>query len=266
MPRPFVRWAGSKRALTKDLVEFLPDTFGRYWEPFVGSGALYFLIEPEKATLNDSCRELIELYRAIADDAGLVSKLAASIPFNREQFYAVRANRSRERYQRAAEFLYLNRGCFNGLYRVNSSGQFNVPWGAPKTDFVVDDANIVACQSLLSKGTKLMSGDFESALKGARGGDLIFLDPPYVTRHNNQTFIDYNEKLFHWSDQIRLAAVAERMRVRGCHVLVTNANVADVISLYPHFDSTLINRSSTLASSATRRGRVSEVVLVGRRS
>jgi len=228
---------------------------------------MFFLLKPTRAFLNDSCTELIETYRAVKDKPEKVIIAARSIKMDKESYYAVRANRNSESKARAGEFLYLNRACFNGLYRVNSRGEFNVPWGAPKTDFVVDAENLRACQLALSgAGIEVSTGDFEDALSQCRGGDLVFLDPPYVTRHNNNGFIDYNERLFGWEDQRRLALQAEKLRGSGCHVIVTNALHAEVLALYPKFIVHELRRSSTLASSAARRGLVSEAILVGRPS
>ena len=264
-PRSFVRWAGSKRSLLKHIIPHLPASFGKYYEPFLGSGALFFLLRPFRAHLNDSCVELISSFVAVRDNAPLVAKIATEKALERDEYYRIREYRSTDDIRRAAEFLYLNRGCFNGLYRVNGSGKFNVPWGAPKSGFVVDERNLLACQeALAAPGVILSSGDFDKALVGCRRGDLIYLDPPYVTQHNNNGFVDYNERIFSWADQERLAEKAEALRRRGCHVIVTNANHRDVLSLYPHFKSYVLRRSSTLASSRHRRGTVTEAILVGR--
>jgi DNA adenine methylase len=179
----------------------------------------------------------------------------------KERFYAIRSARAAGRYKRAAEFIYLNKTCWNGLYRVNSSGEFNVPYGLPKTDNIVDEANLVACASALdADGVDLRCCDFEDALADAGSGDLIFLDPPYVTSHNNNGFIDYNEQLFSWADQVRLARVARELSAKGAHVLVTNAYHGEVVDLYHGFELTPVNRASTLASTASKRGRVSEAL------
>lgn len=264
-PRPFVRWAGSKRGLLKHLVPHLPREFGTYHEPFLGSGSLFFLLQPERAYLNDSCNELIETYRAVRSDVETVIQAAMKIPMDRTTYYDVRDNRSLNPLVRAGEFLYINRACFNGIYRVSSTGRFNVPWGAPKTSFVVDPENLRACSRALSgPDVTLTSEDFEQALLHAKPGDLVFLDPPYVTRHNNNGFVDYNERLFSWRDQQRLATLAEELRARGCHVIVTNAYHPDVLALYPAFAVHEMSRSSTLAGASSKRGRVSEAILVGR--
>src|SRR5207244_2040923 len=144
-PRPFLRWAGSKRALLPHIVEALPDGFRAYHEPFMGSASLFFLLQPPEAFLSDSCSELVETFAAVRDNPETVLRYLASWTPNREFFYQVRSNRRSGRYKRAAEFIYLNKTCWNGLHRVNSSGEFNVPYGLPKTDFIVDRMNFRAC-------------------------------------------------------------------------------------------------------------------------
>jgi DNA adenine methylase len=175
----------------------------------------------------------------------------------------VREARSEERFQRAAQFIFLNKCCWNGLYRVNSAGKFNVPYGRPRSDAIVDPANLVACsQALGHLGVELRVSDFAEALAEAEPGDLVYLDPPYVTGHNNNGFVDYNEVLFRWTDQVRLAEVARELAHVGVHVIVSNADHDAVLDLYRGFRKHVVERVSTLASNSTRRGRVSEVVLV----
>ena len=265
VPRPFVRWAGSKRGSLSHLIPHLPSEFGTYFEPFLGGGALFFLLRPKKALLNDACVELVEAYRAIRSDAARVADAATRHPMSESSFYHLRANRSDDPWERAGEFLYLNRGCFNGLYRVNSQGLFNVPWGRPKSSFVVDPENLLAVQELLSQeGIFLTCEDFARCLTKCKSGDFVYLDPPYVTTHNNNGFVEYNERLFGWQDQVRLACAAEELRLRGCYVLVTNALHEDVLQLYRNFEVHQLTRSSTLAGSSAKRGKVSEAVLVGK--
>jgi DNA adenine methylase len=185
----------------------------------------------------------------------------APLKRDKELFYQIRSNLSSERLERAAQFIYLNKMCWNGLYRVNSKGEFNVPYGAPKTDFVVDGPNLRACsKALRGKTIKLWCADFEDALAEVSEGDLIFLDPPYVTGHNNNGFIDYNETLFSWHDQTRLALQAKRLIDLGASVIITNALNGDVRDLYSDFKVRSVDRASTLASASTKRGRVQEAV------
>jgi DNA adenine methylase len=180
---------------------------------------------------------------------------------DREFFYRLRANRSNDRFARAAEFIYLNKTCWNGLYRVNSGGMFNVPYGAPKSDMIVDGANVKACSRLLAcTEIKLEAVDFRAVINRAGPGDLVFLDPPYVTAHNNNGFIDYNETLFSWQDQVAAAQAARDAVDRGASVIVTNAHHKDVIDLYDGFSIRALGRSSTIAASSARRTKTQEAV------
>lgn len=261
-PRSFLRWAGSKRFVLKHIVDVLPPRFKTYREPFLGSGALYFLLRPKRAVLSDTCPDLIKTFAAVRDNVDTVSCHLASLKPCREGYYKVRENRSREQYKYAAEFIYLNKRCWNGLYRVNAAGVFNVPFGRHKTDFLVDFNNLNSCAATLaSSRTSLEVCDFEENLKDAKPGDLVYLDPPYVTGHNNNGFIAYNEVLFSWSDQTRLARIAQDLARKGVHVIVSNANHDEIIKLYPKFKVKHFNRSSTLASDIMRRRLVSEVIL-----
>lgn len=260
--RPFLRWAGSKRWLLRQIVHILPRQFGRYHEPFLGSGALFFFLGPQRALLTDKCSELIDVYTMIRHEVSTIIRYLRPMKPNRDLFYAIRNQPSRGRLKRAAEFLYLNKTCWNGLYRVNSEGRFNVPYGMPRTDFIADFENLRACSQVLERpGVKLRSCDFEAALVNVKAGDLVYLDPPYVTRHNNNGFVDYNETLFSWEDQRRLATRARQMANAGAYVIVTNANHREVVELYQGFKSRTLTRSSTLASDFKCRGRVKEALL-----
>jgi len=177
-------------------------------------------------------------------------------------FYGIRGGRSSGRIKRAAEFIYLNKTCWNGLYRVNSQGTFNVPYGAPKSDFIADPANLVSCANALRQpAVTLDACDFQQALADSSAGDLVYLDPPYVTSHSNNGFLEYNETIFSWKDQVRLADIAKRLHRKGVHVIVSNANHGPVVELYKGFCVKTFDRSSTLASDVTKRRTVSEVLI-----
>lgn len=263
LPRPFLRWAGSKQRLLRQIVPRLPATFGTYYEPFLGAGSLFFLIEPPNAVLADSNLELIETYRAVRDDPkAILRHLANFDPMDRDAYYRIRDSNVPDRFQSAARFIYLNRACWNGLYRVNSQGKFNVPYGAPSTSNIVDDGVLLACSAALSRpGVVLLHSDFQATVETSSANDLVFLDPPYVTGHNNNGFIDYNEKLFSWADQQRLAQMASELHRLGQHVLVTNACHPDLLNLYPRFNFDVLTRHSTLAGNGDRRKPIEEILL-----
>lgn len=262
-PRPFLRWAGSKQRLLGQIVPRLPLRFRTYFEPFLGAGSLFFLLEPPNAILSDTNLELVNTYRAVRDDPNKVlCHLEDYDPLDRDEYYKIRDSESQGRFRDAAKFIYLNRACWNGLYRVNSQGKFNVPYGAPSSSNIVDPGVLLACSKALSRpGVELVHGDFELAIKDRSAGDLVFLDPPYVTGHNNNGFIDYNEKLFSWSDQERLASIASDLHALGVHVLITNAHHSDLLDLYPSFSFDILSRHSTLAGKASRRKATEEVLM-----
>jgi DNA adenine methylase len=262
-PRAFLRWAGSKRLLLPHIVPLLPARYGTYYEPFLGGGSLFFLLQPSKALLSDTCGDLIETFDAVRANVRAVLRHLVPLRPNRSFYYTIRSRRSTGQYKRAAEFIYLNKTSWNGLYRVNSHGLFNVPYGRPKTDNIIDSVNLRACATALNKpGVRLTCVDFEEALADACRNDLVFLDPPYVTRHNNNGFVDYNKRLFCWDDQIRLANTARRLASKGARVIVANALHEELLQMYDSFTVFPITRRSTLASDSSRRGTVVEALLV----
>lgn len=262
-PRPFLRWAGSKQRLLGQIRPFIPKTYGRYYEPFLGSGALFLALQPERATLSDFSEEVVGVWKSVRDSNTYLAEYLRPLKPSKEIFYDIRSSRSVDYPERAAEFLYLNKTCWNGLYRVNSKGEFNVPYGSPQSDFIFDEGNLRKCSELLGRSSITIDCcDFSKTLRTPRSGDLVFLDPPYVTKHNFNGFRDYNERLFSWADQERLAVAARRLADRGVHVIVSNADHADVIGLYEDFRLVQLERPSTLASNAAKRGRVTEAMFL----
>lgn len=262
IPRPFLTWAGSKRLLLGRLVDSLPRSFGRYYEPFLGAGSLFFLLRPRRARLGDTCAPLIGTYQALAEDARAVWQHLSVLRPTQAEYYRVRDVRSRGRFKAAAQFIFLNKTCWNGLYRVNSSGRFNVPFGRPRREAeIASRENLVACGDVLrSPDVELLSADFEVCLSGARRGDLVYLDPPYVTGHNNNGFIDYNEVLFSWYDQVRLARIATDLKRRGVTVVVSNADHPAVRRLYRGFCIESFDRKATISGKMSTRGHSREIV------
>jgi DNA adenine methylase len=264
-PHPFLKWVGSKRFLLSQIVNFLPKKFGAYHEPFLGAGALFFLLSPQNAYLSDTCGDLIETYRALRDNPSIVIKYLSQLTPDRASYYKIRDNPSSGRFKHAAEFIYLNKACWNGLYRVNSAGKFNVPYGSPRSKNLVDTANLHSCaETLLLSGVTLSQSDFSVVLNNAEKNDLVYLDPPYVIGHSNNGFRDYNEVLFSWEDQVRLADTANKLARLGVHVIVTNAYHSVINALYSDFKPFVIERNATLASDASKRGPVKESVFISK--
>lgn len=259
--KPFLKWAGGKRWLSSSGV--LPETgqYQRYIEPFLGSGAVYFHLRPRTAVLADVNGELIHLYRTIRDNWAPfgVAMEQHQRQHCREHYYAVRSSVPSDDIARAARFLYLNRTCWNGLYRVNRKGNFNVPIGTKSTVLFSDD-DFESIATVLAKA-ELISSDFEPVIERAKAGDLVFVDPPYTVRHNLNGFLKYNESIFSWADQVRLSDCVKAAVKRGAAVIVTNANHECVVDLYKDaFAYRELTRASVLAASSARRGLTTEAI------
>ncbi len=222
---------------------------------------MFFALRPQSAVLSDSVAELVDTFSAVRDRPKKVVEYLSALPPDKDTFYQIRQNRSHGRLKRAAEFIYLNMTCWNGLYRVNSKGDFNVPFGQMKSPRVYSEENIRACANALNgSSVELTHGDFADAISKARAGDFVYLDPPYVTSHNKNGFHEWNSKLFIWSDQVRLSQIANRLADKGVHVLVSNADHFDIIKLYSEFHVTRIERASTLAGDPNKRRRTTELL------
>lgn len=261
-PLPFLKWAGGKRWLSDRIVELAKPMRGRYIEPFLGGGAVFFALKPDDALLSDVNVELINTYRAVRDNHEKVFSLlkAHHLAHSKEYYYQIRGYKPRCEYRKAARFIYLNRTCWNGLYRVNLNGQFNVPIGT-KSAVLMPTDDWPALSTLLSSA-QLICGDFENAIDQAGEGDLVFADPPYTVKHNFNGFIKYNDSLFSWSDQVRLRDAVLSAKRRGATVIVTNAHHESIKDLYKqHFCLESVSRASVLASSAIHRGRYQELLI-----
>lgn len=258
--RPPFRWPGGKRWLVHRLLALIPASHGRYFEPFVGGGALFFALQPQSALLGDKNPELINLYRCIRDDPAQVGELVRRIPQTPEAYYATRAQRPRNRYRRAARTLYLTTLAFNGIYRVNKSGAFNVPFGGRRYPDLGSEDELTKYSAVLANA-EISVGDFSQTVRTARCGDLVYLDPPYTVAHSNNGFVKYNAKIFMPRDQVRLAQSARTLAEAGCHVIVSNASHSSISDLYPDFSVIEVRRQSVMAASSKHRHEVVESVI-----
>lgn len=260
---PFLKWPGGKRWFVTRFADSLPHSFGRYIEPFLGSGAVFFHLQPERALLGDRNSELIEAYKAMKrDPEGVLAHLRRHQRDHcHEHYYRIRGAVPRTPATRAARFIYLNRTCFNGIYRVNLDGRFNVPIGT-KTAVLLETDDFSGVARLLRRA-QLRVSDFEPLIDQAVAGDLVFADPPYTVRHNNNGFVKYNEKLFTWDDQIRLAKALTRAADRGVRVVATNAGHKDIRELYQHdlFTHADVTRYSAISSDRASRRSYQELVI-----
>jgi DNA adenine methylase len=260
---PFLKWAGGKRWLIQHKDFELPEFSGTYIEPFLGSGSVFFAVQPHKALLSDVNSELIEAYEAMRNQHELVLRYLKehARQHNKKYYYYVRDElKPTSLAGRAARFLYLNRTCWNGLYRVNLKGKFNVPKGTKSKVFLVTDDFDAAAKAL--KAATLVCSDFAAIVETAQKGDLIYADPPYTVHHNMNGFIKYNEVLFSWEDQVRLRDCLIRARERGAAVVVSNANHPSIEKLYSGVGGLVkLDRASKISGKVAGRKVTSEVLI-----
>lgn len=238
----------------------------RYVEPFVGGASLFLHANPTTALLGDVNHDLIECYAAVSQQPWDVwTILSAHMAEHDALRYAeVRGCAPSTPAARAARFIYLNRSCFNGLYRVNKSGNFNVPLGTPRFAGLSLDSLLEFAGRLRS--AELIASDFEFAVDSTDTGDLLVLDPPYTVKHNNNGFVRYNEQVFRWADQQRLAFLATKAAQRGVHIVGMNAAHTSVLELYDQeiFDIRTVSRSSTMAGNNRHRGQYNELLITSK--
>lgn len=263
MENTFLKWAGGKNWFVKNQRHRIPQQYNRYIDPFLGGGALYFFLEPQQAILNDINLELITTFRAIQNNWQAVEQRlrAHARSHDREYYYRVREMRPRTEATIAARMLYLNRTCFNGIYRVNRRGQFNVPIGTHNNVILKTDQFQQRAQIL--QNAQLLCGDFEDVINMALRDDFLFCDPPYAVLDNEQRFVGYTRQTFDWNDQMRLAHAIERARQRGVKIIMTNVNHPDVRELYQTGDYTLeeVTRYSSISGLAGGRQQYSELIV-----
>lgn len=259
--KPLLRWAGGKAWLSRAAKALMPPNFkGKFYEPFCGGAAFYCALGLNDAVLGDKNKELITTYRTVRDDAEGVIKLLRGYPHLESYFYKIRELVPRTNRHLAARFIYLNRTCWNGLYRVNSEGIFNTPFGSRDNPDLVDAPRLRAISTMM-KGVSFVSGDFEKCVKAAQSGDWVYFDPPYITGHQNNGFLMYNAHLFAWADQERLATAAKNLVARGVNVLVSNADHSPVINLYKDFYYYRTTRNSLINGTISLRGKTTEALL-----
>ena len=260
--KPFLRWAGGKSWLVTSGVQVCPNEYKVYREPFLGGAAVFLDEKPDRFVISDTNADLVCTYKAIRNRRRAFVEAFENLAkrHSKDFYYEVRASSPSTSLERAARFLYLNRTCFNGLYRVNRSGGFNVPIGDTKaTSLLCGD--FLEISKLLRRGT-VRHGDFEESINEAKNGDFLFVDPPYTVKHNRNGFVEYNEKIFSWDDQLRLRNALQRAADRGVLATVTNANHQSVLALYQGMGEIIeIERSSSIAGSVSSRGVTTEMFL-----
>lgn len=265
--KPFLKWAGGKSRLLRQYEPYFPawDQIRRYYEPFIGSAACYFHLQPTDACLADVNPQLIELYQVVQKDVERLITALKPHKNEREYYYAIRAQRPAdlEPVDRAARLLYLNRTCYNGLYRENRKGEFNVPFGRYKKPKISNPKRLRAASQAL-QNVKLLEGDFTAVVNGAGPGDFVYFDPPYAPLNATSNFTSYNRFGFDALDQHRLAETIHRLTENGVKVMLSNSDTPLIRELYERDGYRLIpiQARRNINSKAHRRGPISELLIL----
>ncbi|MHA1585139.1 MAG: DNA adenine methylase [Promethearchaeota archaeon] len=267
IPHPFLKWAGGKRQLLSQIDEFLPKSITHYIEPFVGGGALFFHLLPKKAILIDTNPVLINVYQVIKNNVEELIHLLKQHRNEKDYFYQIRNIDRTKEYdkwtdiEKASRTIFLNRCCFNGLYRVNSKGQFNVPFGKYKNPKFCDEINLHAVHDSLQDVT-ILSSSFKRVLDYAKPGTFIYLDPPYHPLTETANFTSYTKENFGKEDQIHLKEVFSELDKRGCKVMLSNSYCDFIIDLYKEYNIKIVKAKRAINSKASKRGAINEALIL----
>lgn len=265
---PFVKWVGGKRQLLNDIKPFIPARITTYYEPFVGGGAVFFHLQPSRAIINDSNAELINLYQVIKNHPEeLINDLGTHLN-EADYFYQIRGLDRGDDYsrlndiQKASRIIYLNKTCYNGLFRVNNSGEFNTPFGRYKNPNIINDVTIRAVSEYLNDNSiTLLSGDYETALCGIGRNAFVYFDPPYDPVSDSASFTGYTKSGFNREEQIRLKSVCDRLHRQGVRFLLSNSSTAFVEDLYHDYQIIRVKAKRSINADAGGRGEINEVLI-----
>jgi DNA adenine methylase len=261
--KPFLKWPGGKRWAAARIAALIrPRLSGRYFEPFLGGAAVFFSLRPTQSLLSDVNPDLINTYRIVRDRIHSLTSAIRGLRVSESNFYEIRSRIPSDPVGRAARFLYLNRTAFAGMYRLNSGGEFNVPYGGDRTPEILWKSSLLKDASIALRHADVCACDFEFALDAARAGDVVYCDPTYTVAHNNNGFRRYNEKNFSWGDQERLAKAAARATRRGASVLISNAHHFEILRLYRTAQFFSLARPSTLSANPDKRREITEYLII----
>ncbi|MEI6499155.1 MAG: DNA adenine methylase [bacterium] len=260
--KPFMKWVGGKTQLLSELTSLMPKSqYERYFEPFLGSGALFFHVNPSIAILNDSNEELINCYKVIRDNVDELIYTLSQYTNSKDHYYVVRAMHSNSAsVERAARTIYLNHTCFNGLYRVNQKGEFNTPYGYYTKPKICNEDNLKAVSNVL-QNISIQSGGYKESITQAQKGDFIYFDPPYLPVSKFSDFKRYTKDSFYDKDHVELANTFKELDSRGCHVMLSNSDHPLVYELFKSYDIKVVKAKRLINKDATKRGFVNELVI-----
>lgn len=264
--KPFLRWAGGKRWLIKHLPGLLPKQFNDYHEPFLGGASIFLYLKScnliqNHSFLSDFNSDLINVYKQLQNNSQEIINLLKSYKNERDFYYSIRAVRPQNEIEKAAIFIYLNRTSYNGIYRVNRDGLYNVPFGYRNGKNLLDCSNFSRISDLLSQNVTFQASDFEVVRENIKPYDLVFLDPPYTVAHENNGFVQYNQQIFSWDDQKRLADLLKFISTSNAYFILTNAAHVSIAELFNGLGNLhVVQRPSTIGGKGAKRTKVNEYV------
>ena len=267
---PILKWVGGKRQLLSEIIPLIDESCDNYVEPFIGGGAVLFRLQPKKAIINDYNTELINVYRTVRDDLdGLVALLKEHEKYNSsDYYYEVRAlDRTPDfdkmsNLEKAARIIYLNKTCYNGLYRVNSLGQFNSPYGRYKNPNIVNEVVLKAISKYLNRNEiSIRSGDYKDVLNDIEKNTFVYLDPPYMPISSSSSFTGYTEGGFGYDKQVELKEECDKLNSKGVHFLQSNSDCEEIRELYKAYRIKVVKAKRAINSDAKKRGQINEVLI-----
>lgn len=267
---PILKWVGGKRQLLDEIMPLIPKNCSTYVEPFLGGGAVFFELQPKKAIINDFNEELVNVYLSVRDSCEeLIGLLGIHEAKHSEAYYYKIRSLDRDAgypslpsVEKAARILYLNKTCYNGLYRVNAAGQFNTPFGKYKNPSIYDAEAIRAMSKYLQrKSISIRQGDYRLALKGLRKGAFVYLDPPYLPISSSSSFTGYTEGGFSYDQQVELKKECDKLRKKGIAFLQSNSDCKEIRELYKGYEIRTVRAKRSINSNAEKRGEINEVLI-----
>ena len=268
--KPFTKWTGGKRQILHELTIRMPNKYNHYFEPFIGGGALFFDIQPEKATINDYNTDLMLCYTELRDNLQeVIAELKKHEENNSKEYYLNIRSADRDgrlevftKAQRAARLLYMLRVNFNGLYRVNSKNQFNVPYGRYKNPKILDERLLQDVSFYLNEADiNICQGDFQSSVSKAISGDFVYFDPPYIPLNETSSFTSYTHEGFSYEEQVRLRDTFKELTERGVYAMLSNSSNPLVEELYKDFNIYFVEAQRTNGAKSSSRGKISEIIV-----
>lgn len=263
--KPFLRWAGGKTWFTKHIENYIPKDFNDYYEPFVGGGSVFFYLKSKgfiknKAYLSDSNSDLINTYKILKNHSNDLFEILKTHIDTEDEYYRMRSTDFSDKIEKAAKFLYLNKTSFNGIYRVNRNGEYNVPYGRRNLNILYDFEHLKDI-SIALKNTYLSTQDFKERCKLIKKNDFVFIDPPYTVAHENNGFIQYNQSIFSWNNQLQLSKLTDELNEKEVHFLVTNAYHDCIKEIYKVGTQEKLSRASTIGGIGAKRTKYKEIII-----